>query len=425
VQLPKSLQNRWWIVFASAAGLTVGTSSILFNSFAVFVKPVSAQLGWSRSQFSFALTIVGLVTVIASPLFGSLIDRYRIKKVSLPLIAVFSAAVAGMSLMGPALPFAYGMYALCALVGPAQAPLMYSKAIALWFDRELGIALGLATAGLGLGTVLIPLEAQYLIAHFGWRMAYVGLGLTNFVVAFSMTAVFIREPSGDRTPEGAELIAQPQPQLPGNSLAEAACSWRFWALTAAFTLGGIANGALVHVVALLTDRGISALVAAQVLASSGIAVIAGRLLGGYLLDRSKRPLVPSLFMLLPALGSALLASGISGAVPVIAVMMCGFGVGIEINMMGFFVSRYFGRRAFGKILGFMWPGFAIGASLGPLLMARSYDLTHSYKSALIGNALGMIVATCLLAGLGSYGFAKTSAGRHRDDKAGRTVPTTP
>jgi MFS family permease len=335
------------------------------------------------------------------------------------MIALFSLAVAGMSLLGPSLLLMYAIYALCALVGPAQAPLMYSKAIALWFDRELGLALGLATSGLGLGTVLIPLEAQYLIGHFGWRTAYVCLGLTNFIFAFSMTALFIREPPGYRPGTGGVATGgvatgtHPAALLPGVSMAAAAASWRFWALTIAFTLGGIANGALVHVVALLTDRGISAVIAARVLASSGIAVVAGRLLGGYLLDRSKRPFLPSLFMVLPALGSALLASGLSGSIPVIAVMMCGLGVGVEINMMGFFVSRYFGPLAFGKILGFMWPGFAIGASLGPLLMARSYDLTHSYNTALIGNSVGMVVATCLLAMLGNYVFTRAPRAEQR------------
>jgi predicted MFS family arabinose efflux permease len=398
MKLPGPLQSRWWIVFASAMGLTVGTSSVLFNSFAVFVKPITREFGWSRSEFSFALTLVGLVTVMASPLFGALLDRYRIKRVTLPVIAVLSCAIAAMSLMGPALAVMYAIYVVCALAGPAQAPLTYSKAISLWFDRRFGLALGLATAGLGLGTLLIPLEGQYLIDHFGWRKAYLGLALTNFVVAFTAVGVFIREPETQRSK------TTPTAPLAGVSLGTAVRSWRFWALTAAFTLGGVANGSLVHVVAMLTDRGMSPGSAAAVLASSGAAIIAGRLLGGYLLDLSASALFPSLLLLLPGLGSALLAMGTGSVAPVVAVMLCGLGAGVEIDMMGFFVRRYFGLRSFARIFGAMFPGFGLGVGFGPLFMGRSYDLTHSYKTALLGNAAAMAVATALLAGLGAYLF---------------------
>lgn len=417
MQLPHILQNRWWLVFASAVGLTVGTSSIVFNSFSVFVKPVTQEFGWSRSDFSFSLTLVGLITVIASPIFGALLDRYSIKRVALPLIAIMAVAIACMSQIGPSLLGVYGLYAVCGLAGPSQAPLLYSKAISLWFDRNLGMALGIATAGLGFGTMLMPLEAQYLLGHFGWRNAYLGLGLTNFIFAFGAVALFIREPNSMQIYSARQVSAA---TLSGVSLATAIKTWPFWALTTAFTLGGIANGSLVHVVALLTDRGVSPTVAVRVLASSGPAVILGRLLGGYLLDRSNRPLLPSVFVLLPAIGSALLASGLAGAAPTIAVMLCGFGVGVEVDMMGFFVRRYFGQRSFGKILGFMWPGFAIGASLGPLMMARSFDITHSYKMALIANTVGMVIATMLIATLGRYVFTQAP----HDNATASTAPST-
>jgi len=390
---------RWWIVFASMIGLTVGTSSALINSFAVFVKPVTHDLHWSRGAFSLALLVMGGVTLIASPLFGMLFDRYRIRRVSLPVIAVLSAAIAAMSLMGPSLAALYCLYAVCSFVGPAQSPLMYSKAISLWFDRDLGIALGIATAGLGLGTMIIPLEGQYLISHFGWRSAYVGLGATNFLVAFPVVAIFIREPPGYQPDQSRAVGTEP-----GVTVATALRSWRFWALTMVFTIGGAANGSLVHVVALLTDRGFKPSAAAEILASSGGAVILGRLLGGYLLDRSPSPVLPGLLLLLPALGNALLGLGFGGAVPVIAVWLCGVGFGVEIDMMGFFVSRYFGRRAFARIYGSMWPGFTIGVGVGPVLMGHVFDVTHSYDEALFGNAVAMVVATLLLAGLGAYAF---------------------
>ncbi len=407
MRLPAFLQNRWWIVFASAVGLTVGTGSILAINFAVFVRPVTEELGWSRGAFSAALLVMGLVTVFVQPIFGTMIDRFGLKKASLPLIIVLSAAVASMSLMGPSLLVMYLIYAVAAIGGAAQAPPMYSKAVSMWFDRERGIALGLATSGSAVGTILIPLWTQFLIAHFGWRGAYLGLGITNFVVAFTMVGIFLREPPGYRLNQPRAAIEPDTQAPPGVGIGSALRSWPYWALTFTFTLGAIAiNGTLAHIVALLGDRGWNPGAAVGALSGSGFAVIAGRLIGGWLLDRSTRPLVPSLLLLIPALGCALLLSHLAGSVPVMGVMLLGFGVGAEIDMMGFFVSRYFGLRSFGLILGTSFAGFAVGVGVGPVLMGISFDATHSYSTALIANIVIMIVATVLLGTLGRYVYTK-------------------
>lgn len=415
MQLPKSLQNRWWVVAASTIGLTVGTGSILAINFAVFVKPVTEALGWSRGAFSASLLVMGLVTVFVQPIFGTMIDRFGVKKASLPMIIIMSTAVASMSLMGPSLVVMYLIYVLAAVGGAAQAPPMYSKAVSMWFDRQRGIALGIATSGSALGTILIPLETQYLMGHFGWRGAYLGLGITNFVIAFTVVALFIREPPGYRLNRPS---APPEPgthEPPGVKVSVALKSWRFWALTLTFTLGAIAiNGTLAHIVALLSDRGWNPGAAVGMLSASGLAVIAGRLFGGWLLDKSTRPLLPSLLLLLPAVGCALLASNLAGSAPIIGVMLLGLGIGAEIDMMGFFVSRYFGLRSFGQILGASFAGFAVGVGVGPVLMGISFDATHSYYTALMANVALMVVATLFLGTLGSYVYIKAPHTRSGD-----------
>lgn len=405
--LPQFLRNRWWVVFGATIGLTVGTGAILAIPFAVFVRPVTEELGWSRGAFSAALLVMGLVTVVMQPIFGTMIDRYGVKWASLPMIAILSVAVASMSLMGPSLVIMYLIYTLAAVGGVAQAPPMYSKAVSMWFDRDRGIALGIATSGSALGTAVIPIVAQHLIDHFGWRGAYLGLGIINFAVAFTVVALFIREPPGYRLSRpSAQDVPGTQPP-PGVTIGAALKSWRFWALTLAFTLGAVAiNGTLAHLVALLVDRGYTPDNAVYVLASSGLAVIAGRIIGGWMLDRSTRPLVPSFLFLLPAAGCALLASRLAGSAPVFGVMLLGFGIGAEIDMMGFFMSRYFGLRSFGVISGASFSGFALGVGVGPVLMGISYDATHSYFTALMANIAIMVVATLLLATLGTYVYAK-------------------
>lgn len=399
------LANRWWIVIACAFGLMVGTGSILILSFGVFLKPVTTELGFSRGAFSASLLVTGAGAVIFTPIFGRFLDRYGIRRACLPMVIVLSLCIASLGLIGPSIWLVYLIFVVAAVGGPAQSPMTYSKAVSSWFDKERGLALGLATTGSGIGSVLMPLEAQYLISHFGWRIAYFGLGLTNFIIAFLAFALIIRDPPDHilRADEHRSNVEQP-----GLTPRAALRSWRLWSITAIFAIGGATvNGALAHVAALLTDRGISADTAALVLSSSGIAIIGARILGGWLLDKLYAPYVGAVVLLLPALGCALLAAGYGGIVPTIAVLLCGAGLGVEIDMMGFFVSRYFGIRHFGEIYSYMFVGFAIGVGAGPSLMGTDFDHTGNYNLALMTFTGLLVVASILTARLGPYAFPKT------------------
>lgn len=143
------------------------------------------------------------------------------------------------------------------------------------------------------------------------------------------------------------------------------------------------NGILTHVVALLTDRGIPVQVATAALSASGLALIGGRVAGGFLLDRMFGPYVAIFFFLCPVIGIGLLATGAVGPVPFVGALLCGLAIGAELDFMAFFVSRYFGLKAFGEIYGCMMCALAVGSGLGSYFMGLSFDLTHSYQPTLI------------------------------------------
>ena len=138
------------------------------------------------------------------------------------------------------------------------------------------------------------------------------------------------------------------------------------------------------------------------------ACFAGRLLSGYLLDRFHGPYIAIMFFCCAIVGIALLAGGGMGATPFAATLLCGLGIGAEVDLMAFFVSRYFGLRAFGAIYGTMFALFGLGNGVGPFLMAESYDRFHSYTPMLFVFMVLLAVACLLLAGLGSYRFAARS-----------------
>jgi predicted MFS family arabinose efflux permease len=176
-----------------------------------------------------------------------------------------------------------------------------------WFDNHRGIALGLATAGVGLGVALIPQLAAFLIGHFGWRHAYFGLAIAVVVLAWIPVVIFVRDPPWASAASRAAATSA----LPGIDAAAALKSRNFWLLSIAFFLGVMAiNGTIVHIVALHTDRGIPLQVATGVLSVAGLAIIVGRIVCGWCLDRFWGPYVAICFFILPIAGIALLLSAL-------------------------------------------------------------------------------------------------------------------
>jgi MFS family permease len=398
----KIFASRWWIVVACACGLLVGTGAILIFTFGVFLKPVSEDLGISRGELSGGLGVSAWFAALSCPIVGWLIDRFGARRVMIPGILLFALAVASFGLMqSKPLFLIYAIFCIAAFIGGVQNPITYAAVITRWFDDRRGLALGLATAGVGLGVALIPQLATFLISHFGWRHAYFGLGLAVVVLAWIPVVIFVRDPpwASPSARTGARS------ELPGMTAVAALKSRNFWLLSIAFFLGVLAvNGTIVHIVALLTDRGISLQRATAALSVAGIAIIVGRIICGWCLDRFWGPYVAVCFFIFPMAGIALLISNSPYPVLLIGSALCGAGVGAEIDIMAFFISRYFGLKAYGRIYGLMFMLFVIGTGLGPAFSGRAFDRFHSYSQILMAYEIVLAVTCVLLLGLGKYTF---------------------
>jgi MFS family permease len=392
-------QNRWWVVLGAFLGLIVNQGAITFYAFAIFLKPVSEDLGVSRGTLSSAVGLLLAVFAIFVPVMGILIDRFGVRTVLMPMIVLVALATAGLSLLRASPFILYPLFALQGLFATCQVPIGYAKVITAWFDRERGLALGIAVAGAGLGVALVPQFVAWLIASHGWRAAYVGLGAGILLVAFVPVALFIREPPSAKAAPGDAAPA------PGISAGAAVRQSQFWIINVAFFLATIAiNGTLAHVVALLTDRGVAAATATNALSVAGLAIIVGRIVSGYCVDRFFAPHVTLAMFCAPIVGIALLLSGAAGLAPFAGTVLCGLGIGAEIDLMAFFIGRYFGLRAFGAIYGLMFATFAVGSGLGSYLMGACFDLAGSYRPMLVAFVVALIAACLLIARLGPYRY---------------------
>ncbi|WP_345944788.1 MFS transporter [Variovorax sp. dw_954] len=399
------LRNPWWIVLGSVLGLIVGNVTVLQFSTSVLMKPIMAEFGWNRSVLSAAVMLGSFCAAAATPFVGRLIDKHGVKPITLLAISFFALSTAAMSLAPAAAPVFIGMFCVLGVFSGGQAPLPYAKSIAGAFDRRRGLAMGIAMTGVGLGTALIPKLAQLYLDNFGWRGAYVALGATVFVIAFPAVALFLSEPTARR---GALTSAM----LPGLEARQVVRTTNFWVLSFVFLcIPIVANGIIVHLAPLLTDRGIPAQQAVSIFASIGASLIVGRLACGYFLDRFFAPHVAIAFIVIPALGVITLLASSDPVLTTVGAVMVGIGLGAEVDLIGYLQSRYFGLRAFGQVYGYLFAIFTVGTGLGPFVMAATFDATGSYSTALIGFVATLAcAAVALLRMPRTYAFPVQHAG---------------
>ena len=186
-----------------------------------------------------------------------------------------------------------------------------------------------------------------------------------------MVARFVREKPG--------LRAAGRDEVRDASFQEGLRSRAFWVIVAVLFLSSISqNGAMTHLSALLTDRGVSASGAAFAVSVMGAASLLGRIGTGWLLDRFFAPRVSFWLLGFSALGVFLLSGARSLVVGSLGAALIGVGMGGEADIIPYLLSKYFGLRSFSTLYGFTWTAYALAAALGPVLMGRAFDAAGSY-----------------------------------------------
>ncbi|MBI2188512.1 MAG: MFS transporter [Acidobacteria bacterium] len=397
----------------------VANGPIVFFTFGLFLGPITTEFGWDRATFSSSLLVGHTLAALAYPFMGRAIDRFGIRRMTLTFIPIFALATAAVALTPPSPLVFIALAGFCGFVSVGQAPPAYAKAVSAWFDERRGLALGIAMAGIGLGATLVPQFARWVIAGYGWRAGYVALGALTFAVAFPAVALFIREPA--RGVRG-DQEDRPDAALPGLTVAESVRSSTFWLLAVAvFLVVTTVNGMIGHLVPMLTDRGLDVREATTTLSAVGLSTIAGRVMAGYLLDRLFAPYVAAGLFMLPLVSIAVLTGAVGSVAPVVAAVTLGFGLGAEIDVIGFLTGRYFGLRVYGEIYGYLFAIFTLGTGLGPVLMALAFDVTRSYDATLVAFAGALLTASVLVSRLGAYRFPAPHARQHAVRAAVRSV----
>lgn len=388
----------WRVAGASAIGVFVSFASLLVYTFGLLLKPLAEEFAWSRQQVSSAFGFAAIMVALCSPLLGYLLDRFGPRRIILPCLVVFGCAFASLSLLTPRLWHLYAIFIVCGMVGNGTAQMAYSGAVSSWFDTRRGVGLAIMMSGGSTGAIVLPPVAQALIGRFGWRGACLLLGAMVLAVGLPVVASFVRERPDVRAGFGR--------RAEGASVRDGVRTRVFWILVVVLFFSSIAqNGALAHLSALLTDRGVSPAGGALALSAMGGAGLVGRLATGWLLDHFFAARVSFVLLTIAALGTFTLASASTLTTGVLGAALIGFGMGGEADVTPYLLSRYFGLRSFSMLLGFTWTAYALAGALGPILMGKVFDATGSYEALLVRLAAGTFAVAALMLLLPKYTIA--------------------
>lgn len=419
-------RSPWWVVVGAGTANAVGPQMYLATT-GLFVLPIVEDTGFSRTTVTGAYSVAAVGMVIGLIIVSRLVDRYAARYILVPGFVLFAASMATIGLVPPV----EAVYFIpCFFVGffGAGTAIPATRVVVSWFDNNRALAVGIVTGIIGLGAALGPVLAGALIDSVGWRLTYGYMALIAVLVSVTMVTLFVRG-RAERHVRG-RLVQETQVEgrdvsleLPGLTLREAVRTRQFWNIALGLGMVGVVIvGLQVHLVPMMTDRGLSEGEAGQLLVIFGLASLVGRVVGGVVIDRVHGAVVGPIVMLAPIAGMFFLQPPFSTAA--VAVAFIGIAFGIEGDLLALLITRYLGTRGFGQIIGPVQAMFILGSAVGPLLLGVGYDELGSYDPVIPVLMGILVIGAVLIATLGRYvypavdGFDRLAA---RDELAAAEV----
>jgi MFS family permease len=393
----------WRLLLAALLGTGLGLPPLPFYSIGIFAPILAQTFGWSLASILGGLALIPVVLLVGGPWVGRLVDRQGARNIAALSLAGLGISYMSLALSSGSLLQYYVSWLAMAVSGLGATPISFTRAVSGAFVVRRGLALGITLAGIGLFASIVKPLAAWVLSTGNWRVAIVAIGMLPILIGVPAVLWAVpRKPAVERdTLRDAFPSAKP---MMGVAIAEALGTRTFWILLLAMTAISFANTApLPNLENLLKSVHLGARDVVALTSLTGITIVAGRLMGGWLMDRVWAPLVGC-----TVLGGAALACGIlsqpavSYAQAQVAIVLLGFAAGAEFDLLSYLVGRYFGVRHYGAIYGVLFGVFAVGGGCGPGLLSYAYDRSGGYSFGMRVCAASMLMAACLLLTLGRY-----------------------
>ncbi|MEZ5737080.1 MAG: MFS transporter [Novosphingobium sp.] len=376
-------------------------------TFATFLLPIATEFGWPRAQVTAGLTIVSVVGVLGYSLTGRLADRFGERGVLILGNLLFAAAIAMLSALQPNVMLYYALFIVLGITATLPSSVIVSKVVATWFDRHRGMVLGItAGCGISVGYMLMPRVSQFFIDTIGWRSTF--LVLAGMVLVIGQAAFwYLRTgPIGICETDSSGTEAE----VEGMTFAEALRTKTFWLLliTSSCTTGAFGAFA-VNLVAYASDRGLDPLIAVWSLMVGAVTNGIWQVVMGRFLDSTRSPRIAAPMVLSSTFGLALIMTSSEPWAWLVGGFLKGVSTGAEYGMAPYAVARYFGRRAYGQIFGFIFGITMLNMGFLPFLASLVFDLTGSYDPAFIAVGCTMLVCGTVILFMPNYDRVRPTA----------------
>jgi MFS family permease len=369
----------WVIVAIASLGIFVSGPG-QSHTFSVFIDPISEDLGISKATIATAYGLATLVAAFLLPQTGRLVDRFGAR---LALIAISILLGICCMIFGAAANFLWLAIAFALLRFFGQGSMMLGSAnfVSQWFSRQRGFAMGLMALGFGVSMAVHPPLGQYLIDTFGWRQAWVVLGVLTWILMLPpliFLAVDKPEDVGLR-PDGEKRSvedsdAAPAAEISGMTLGEALRTISFYIVSAGwFAIAMLVTTLHFWQVQVLTQQGISTEFAARAFTISAVGMVVAMPLVGRLFDTLRTRYVFAIGLCITAISLTLITFASTGPSAILYSVVFGINNAFSMTMFGYLWPRYFGRKHLGSIQGTGQMIGVVGASLGPLPVGWAFD----------------------------------------------------
>lgn len=394
-------RQGWQVVVLSVIGVAISINAALLYGFGVLVIPLEQAFGWDRGSLQAAITFLFGGAVLGLQLVGWLNLRFGMKRVTVISLLLMALGYLATTQIGGSIWSLYAAFFLLPIIGMGALAVTWTQLLNLWFHRNRGLALAIGLSGTGITAALVPRLLGWGVENWDWRAAFVILALLNVLVGLPLTLWWFRLP-GERAVSGAKADDGPPLVRSGVSFQEGMLLPRFWICNVALSLVVSAVvGLVTSTVPMLRDKGLSAADATLVFGYFGIALICGRLVVGYLLDRLWPPGVAALSLSLPGVGCLIFLSGTADpAVMSLAAALVGLGAGAEFDIAAFLIARYFGLKDYGRLFGVHQGLITVASAAAPLMFAAMLSVTGSYFAMLVYCTVATLLGASLLLTLG-------------------------
>jgi MFS family permease len=394
----------WYVVVGAFLVLSVNYGARY--CFGVFVNPLAAQFGWSRSVISLGASLNMFVYSLCSIFTGRIADRVAPRWIITVGAFIASLGFVLTSSIRTPLEF-YVVYGL--LIGISSSGMgvvVANTSVGKWFVRKRGLAIGFATMGISFGTIVLAPTAAYIVKNMSWQAGFLFMGIVIFLIGVTLSQLLMRRsspesygllPDGEVAQENI-LEVEKETHVTKMSYRDMLRDGRFWVIGVSFGLALMTvMSAFVHQVAYAQDNGIERVAAASSLGAVGVAGLLGQFFFGWLSDRLKDVRYSAVLgMVVMAVGMLVLLQAKTVTVLYIYALVYGFGYGSVAPMLPILAADRFGRHVLGSVYGMLTFFNGIGGSIGPIIGGAIYDHFGSYVYVWQANIAILIVVALLL-----------------------------